>query len=404
MKQEDVIDVRRLLRELSVEELCASAEEYFASQRSWEFLLSKPFGSVDETPHLLIGFAVTLQGLRLAPGMRVLEFGAGSAWASRFLSQLGCEVIALDASETALRIGRELYARHPLIGDKPTPQFLRFDGRRIDLPDKSVDRVICLDAFHHVPNTAETLRELGRVLVDGGIAGFSEPGPQHSNSPESQYEMRKFKVVENDIVIENIYREAQAAGFTDIKLAVFNVPSFQLSLAEFTDFLQGGAAGARYLQATRDFMQNQRNFFLFKGAAEMLDSRRRRGLAARLRVTLDEKIVREGDALSLRATIENAGAAAWLPKTATLGAVYLGCHLQDAQGTELNHDYHWEPLTEGDGRTVFPQETIEVELKIPAPSAGRYVLEFDLVSHGIGWFALYGSEVARVNLEVRVKE
>lgn len=400
---EDFIDVRRLLAELSVEELNRTAEEYFAALGNWDFHLSKPFGAVDETPHLLIAFAVTVQGLRLAPGMRVLEFGAGSGWASRFLNQLGCEVVALDVSKTALRIGEELYARHPVIGDKPAPQFLQFDGHTIELPDASVDRVICLDAFHHVPNTRRVLAELSRVLVEGGIAGFSEPGPQHSTSPESQYEMRKFKVVENDIVIEDIWRDAKDAGFTNIKLAVFNVPLFQLDLNEFTEFLNGGAAGGQYLQSVREFMQNQRNFFLYKGDETARDSRHRRGLSAKLSIDLESNILNEGDVIVARVSVTNNGTAVWLPSGSQLGAVYLGCHLYDATNKqELQHDYHWEPLAPRESeRSILPQETAAFEMKLPAPPAGRYVLEFDLVSHGIGWFALYGSEVARVSIEVR---
>src|SRR5437879_5980673 len=85
-----------------------------------------------------------------AAGAVVLDFGAGSCWTSRYLSQLGCRVIALDVSPTALRYGQELYARQPLIGDRPAPRFLQFDGKRIDVEDASVDRILCLDAFHHV--------------------------------------------------------------------------------------------------------------------------------------------------------------------------------------------------------------------------------------------------------------
>ena len=124
---------------------------------------------------MLINFAVVLQGLQLCPGMTVLEFGAGTCWAARMLTQLGCKVIACDVSATALQIGREHYNRNGPFGDQPAPEFLHFDGRRIDLADGSVDRVICLDAFHHVPNPDEVLLELARVLGPGSIAGFAEP-------------------------------------------------------------------------------------------------------------------------------------------------------------------------------------------------------------------------------------
>jgi ubiquinone/menaquinone biosynthesis C-methylase UbiE len=96
------------------------------------------------------------------------------------------------------------------------PVFLHFDGHKINLPDESVDRIICHDAFHHVPNQKEVISELGRVLKRGGIAGFSEPGRFHSQSPQSQSEMRNFNVLENDIIPTEIFSLAREYGFDDM--------------------------------------------------------------------------------------------------------------------------------------------------------------------------------------------
>src|SRR5213075_419536 len=103
------------------------------------------------------------------------------------------------------------------------PQFLVFDGQHLDLPDASVERVLCLDAFHHVPNPDQVLAELGRVLEPGGIAGFAEPGPEHSRTPQSQYEMKTFGVIENDVDMKAVWEAAHRAGFTDLKVAIFQI-------------------------------------------------------------------------------------------------------------------------------------------------------------------------------------
>src|SRR4029077_2535679 len=99
---------------------------------------------------------------------------------------------------------------------------LVFDGRRIDLPDASVDRIVSFDAFHHLPNPDEVLREFARVLKPGGIAGFAEPGARHSRSPMSQFEMRTYRVVENDIDVHAIWRTAARCGFRDLEVAIFH--------------------------------------------------------------------------------------------------------------------------------------------------------------------------------------
>jgi len=397
---EKLIDVRELMAASSVEEHCRLAEQYFAGLSDWTHHLAKPFGSVAETPQLLINFAVVLQGLRLCPGMTVLEFGAGTCWASRILTQLGCQVIACDVSTAALEIGRELYLRYPPAGNRPAPQFLAFDGRHLDLPDASVERVICLDAFHHVPNPALVLAELGRVLSDGGIAGFAEPGPEHSKTPLSQFEMKTHGVIENDIDIAEIWRLAQPAGFTDLKLAVFNLEPLLVDAPSFADFLRGGRSTREYLQATRTFLQNQRNFFLYKGAPAAIDSRNARDLKGRISVSPGTVTAREGESIKIKAVVGNQSSTVWLPRSAGLGAVMLGCHVRNADGSMFRESYHWEALTPGEGRRILPGEVVQVDVEIPALPRGQYILEFDLVSNDICWFAINGSEVARVIAEV----
>ena len=221
MASDELIDVRQRIATYSVEELNATADAYFARLDNWDYLLAKPLAQIGESPELLQCFAHVVDGLNLAQDMTVLDFGAGACWTSRFLTQLGLQVIALDVSASALHIGEALYQRMPVIGDQPKARFLPFDGYRIDLPDASVDRISCWEAFHHVPNTAHVLREMVRVLKPGGIAGFSEPGPTHSRAPQSQAEMRNYRVIENDVVVEDIWRDAKAAGFADIRIAAF---------------------------------------------------------------------------------------------------------------------------------------------------------------------------------------
>jgi ubiquinone/menaquinone biosynthesis C-methylase UbiE len=220
----DLIDPRQMIAETSIETLNETAEKYFGSLTEWEHHLAKPFSKADEAPPLLLNLAVLLQGLELIPGMTVLEFGSGTGWLSRYLTQLGCRVILLDVSPTALRIARELYERQPPIGDRPTPRFLEFDGRHIDLEDGSVDRVLCFDSFHHSTDPDATLREFARILRPAGIAAFAEPGPHHSQTPQSQFEMRTYGVIENDVDVHAIWRTAATCGFAAMKLAAFHVP------------------------------------------------------------------------------------------------------------------------------------------------------------------------------------
>jgi ubiquinone/menaquinone biosynthesis C-methylase UbiE len=397
MPSQKFIDVKRLMTESSIEELNQLAEDYFAKVNDWNYHLAKPFGSIEETPQLLINLAVVLQGLTLCRGLTVLEFGAGTCWASRFLSQLGCRVIAVDVSPTALRMGQELYARHPPFGTTPPAEFMLFDGHRLALPDESVDRIMCLHALHHVPNPTTIISEFGRVLKSGGVAGFAEPGPEHSRSPQSQDEMRAFGVIENDIEVKEIWRDAKNAGFTDLKIAVFNVPPFLVSAFEFEQLEK---VTQKFAAAACEFLENQRTFFLYKGEPLVRDSRFPGDLSALIRINTLSLTVDEGKEIRLAVHVENNSSSIWLPRSAGLGGVHVGCHVLDNEGNTLHHSYHWEALMQGDGVAVKPGERVDVNVVMPPLPVGKYVLEFDMVSNDVAWFAQNRSPTVRVDLQV----
>lgn len=392
--QDDFIDVRTLIASTSPGDLNRMAEEYFSSLENWEHHLAKPFARAEETPQLLISLGTVLQGLQLTPGMTVLEFGAGTGWLSRFLTQLGCQAILLDVAPTALEIARDVYRRQPPIGERPEPRFLHFDGLRIDLPDASVDRILCFDSFHHAPDPDAVLREFGRVLKPRGIAAFAEPGPRHSTTPQSQYEMRTYGVVEADIDIHAIWDAAKRLGFVDLKLAAFNVPPFHVPLHEYDDLLASGETFGRWAEATRSFLHDARTFFLTKAGSEEPDSRRAEGLRAVIEASLGE--VRAGQPIEAHITVRNAGKAKWLDSHEPYGGVAFGAHLHDGEGHLLDLDWFRVPLP----RPLAAGEDATLDITLPALQPGRYILELDCVSERVAWFAQVGSEPRRITVVV----
>jgi SAM-dependent methyltransferase len=396
------VDVHALIASTSVEELNAAAEEYFASLTTWDHHLAKPFSGIDEAPWLLTHLAVVLQALDLKPGQTVLEFGAGTGWASRFLTQLGCRVVLLDVSPTALRIAQALYARVPVVGDQPAPQFLAFDGRRIDLPDASVDRIMCLHAFHHVPDQAAVLAELGRILRPGGRAAFAEPGPTHSRAAQSQFEMRSYRVVENDIDVHELWPIARRSGFADLQMMVFHALPFHVSLERYEDFLRGGDTCQAWLGDVRVFLRNVRNFVLVKAGVERQDSRSAAGLAAEIDARLSAP-ARAGVPIAMRLLVTNVGTATWLPRSAAHGAVSLGVHIFDADGRLRSSDVLSNPLKPPD-EEVAPEETMKLDVTLAPLPPGKYVIEVDCVADRVGWFGQLGSRTATVRLDVAERD
>ena len=394
----DFIDVNTLLASLSVEDLNRTSDEYYRLHADLAWYLGKPFTDGIEMSDQLIAFGQVAAGLNLTHGCEVLDFGAGTCWSTRFLTQMGCAVTAMDVSPAGLEIGRELFRRLPVVGHHVPPSFVVFDGRRFDLPDESVDRITCLNAFHHVPNPRDVLKEMSRVLRPGGIAGFSEPGAGHSRSAQAQYEMRNFTVLENDIVIDDIERWALEAGFTRLELAVVDSRSYRVGWQEYREFIDGGVAALRYLDTVRDAMWSRRLFFLFKPGEGAPDSRQRRGLNSVARVMLDNTRVDSGTVFTGEAYVENTGTSLWLPSDSSFGPVFLGVHLFSQDGRRLSHDFGRLPLP----KALAPGQSATFRFALDAPtSAGEYRLEFDLVSEHVCWFALNGAKVAQVDVSVR---
>src|SRR5262249_6685813 len=97
-----LIDPADMIRRFTVEEFNETAEQYYARVDDPTPLMTKPFTFLHEAPEALQNLGLLLAGLRLGKTMTVLDYGAGTGWLARFLSQLNCQVIACDVSRTAL--------------------------------------------------------------------------------------------------------------------------------------------------------------------------------------------------------------------------------------------------------------------------------------------------------------
>jgi SAM-dependent methyltransferase len=372
----------------SVEELIEAADEYYRGIADATALMSRPFAYLHEAPVMLQNMGALLAGLQLGKKMTVLEFGAGTCWLSRWLAQLNCQPICCDASRAALDIGRRLFAEHPLIGPAMfAPVFLPFDGHRIELEDESVDRIVCFDALHHVANVDEVIREFSRVLREGGIAGFSEPGRDHSRSAQAQYEMRDHRVLENDVDPRAIFAAARPAGFTQLTARVAS--DLEVSVDHYQAIVERRGADVQRAiwNNTCDTMRSRTVFFLHKGETRR-DSRSHVGLAHAMSTTRVDDRVARGAPLRIDLRIDNTGQAAWLSRNIRdYGIVRVGTHLYDRHATLIAVDHTRHDLP----RDVGPGESIDITIEVPLPADGEFVVGIDLVAEGVIWFEHVGS-------------
>jgi SAM-dependent methyltransferase len=401
-----MIDPKQLAKETSVEHLSWTADNYFKSLSDPTPWMIKPFSSLVEAPELLQNVGLLLSGLYLGKTMTVLDFGAGSCWFSRILSQLQCQTISCDVSDAALEIGKRLFMQLPLLGDGVfEPRFLPFDGKHIDLPDNTVDRIACNDAFHHVPNQQLVLSEFARILQPGGIAGFSEPGKYHSSKPQTQMEMKNYGVLENDIDLIEICALAKEVGFSRASCKLLN--NMELTLEEYNTLLNNPREGPLVhgdmvalektaLSNIRQTMAEKTIFFLFKG--EFLpDSRGHVGLSHIIDIEKSEFETSHGEPLHVDVTISNHGTAQWLTENVYgVGVVKLGTHLYDEKGNLLALDFSRHGL----GDNVLPNQKVRTRALLHFPARGTFTVALDLVSEGVSWFETLGSQPKYVRVRV----
>jgi SAM-dependent methyltransferase len=385
----NMIDVKELIRTFDIAEHARRADEYFRDFDLSDARLHKPFFGM-ETLESVPRLGVLLESLDLFANARVLDFGAGSGWLSQWLALIGCRSTAVDVSKRILDLGKAYTAaRFPEAAERV--DYLVFDGHRIDLPTGSVDRVICFDSFHHVPNQEEVLSEFYRVLTPEGRAAFSEPGPRHSTSAGSQWEMRTYGVIENDVKIEEIWERARNIGFQRIELSLYMRHPIRCSLEQFESLNSFDSARDLvrdvYDRGLKPVYDDVRIFSLFKGE-ETLDSRRSEGLTCRIEAKLEDL----GDAYRITGTATNTGASIWRPSGSEAGDVNVGIILRHADGT-WNNDFTRIRFLD---TPQPPGETRPFAIDLNKREIGDAEIHLDLVAEWVAWFRLHSDTMIRV--------
>ena len=381
------------------DEFNRASERYFAEYRDPPFLLGKPYTDTLNFARRLFDMGVLAHWLRLSPGDVTAELGAGTCWLSHFLNRFGCKTIAIDVSPTALRIGRELFERDPFTDWDLKPEFLLYDGHRIPLPDGHVDKIVVYDAFHHVPNQAEVLREMARVLKEGGVVAMCEPGAGHGATETSRHEADEWGVLENELVTEELEKLALTCGFDGVRVVPLGLPaSIEISPSAFRQFLLGYGL-SHYWSLWCEALQSISYVILYKGDYVPTT---RRPQSARARIELPHYLtLAAGARATVPVRITNTGDTRWLTETPnTLGWTRLGAHLHAAELGAPAIDYDWYRGTLP--RDVPPGETFTMEVELPAiRRPGEYRAVFDVVAEGVLWFAQRNSPTAELRIDVR---
>lgn len=105
----------------------------------------------------------------LAGGSRLLDAGGGTGRIAQALPERSGQIVIVDSSLPMLREAR----------DKGCCRLVAGRAERLPLAKESFDRVMVVDAYHHLADQARGLRELWRVLAPAGRLVIEEPDIDH---------------------------------------------------------------------------------------------------------------------------------------------------------------------------------------------------------------------------------
>ena len=102
----------------------------------------------------------------IQPGDRVVDIACGTGVVARLAAtRVGSHgrVVGLDINAAMLAVARS----HPAAGDTPI-EWLEANAQTIPLPNATFDIVLCQHGLQQFPDPLAALREMSRLLVDGG--------------------------------------------------------------------------------------------------------------------------------------------------------------------------------------------------------------------------------------------
>lgn len=350
----------------------------------------------------LFDFSVACELLAPRPDDLVLDFAAGTCWATEFLCRLGVRTVSIDLSVDMMRRGRERLAADSRLVFRAQAAFASARGQALPFADGSFDGVLCMNALHHLPSYGAALREIHRVLKPGGRAVFSEPGTAHAVQPLSRFRMREESVVEKAVSLPLIRRLAIEAGFS--RMRVVPLRSSAAYVFEYAAAPGDGLALQQMWDETLRLSPGEHaRFVLVRGddppADTHLPAHRLIGrLQARIVLETVSASVRSGQAFTDRLCIANEGSVTWKARGRRFGGqVTCGLKVCDAQGEILREDLGRTPLP----KDVAAGETVEIDMTVAGVlPPGDYRLRYDMVVEGVTWFEFQDSPCAWRSLTV----
>jgi len=102
---------------------------------------------------------------------RILEIGCGTGYGAHMLADYAASITAIDCSRRAVKYASRHYAHDKI-------RHIVMKAERLDFPSQSFDVVLSSEVFEHLHGHEAHVRELARVLRNGGLCFIATPNPE----------------------------------------------------------------------------------------------------------------------------------------------------------------------------------------------------------------------------------
>lgn len=137
-------------------------------------------------------------------GKTVLDAGCGEGYGTSLLASCAGKIMGVDNSREAVRKASLSYHKSNL-------EFRHQDIYALDFQDGCFDCICSFQVFEHIRNTERYLKEIYRVLKDGGCLFLSTPNRLTAFS-ENPYHLREYTPYELEDILKGFFPAVSIKG------------------------------------------------------------------------------------------------------------------------------------------------------------------------------------------------
>lgn len=143
----------------------------------------------------------------IQPGMRVLDFGAGTGLVALEIAEIALSVLALDTSSGMLQVLEEKCRARDITNVKT----LCADIHSTNLPEGRFDFITASMVLHHINDTEAIMRRFYQLLAHNGTMAIADLDKEDGSFHTDNTDVAHFGFEQNTLL-----KIAESVGFTDL--------------------------------------------------------------------------------------------------------------------------------------------------------------------------------------------